>query len=479
MAEQPWDETPSGWTPEQLVSAAKAVFGLLVDEASWVHRRVDSVSFVGRRGICRQMSVDFTLPRAVRETLRGLPEKPVPLAMMRREPLIDFDLLDESAGAIPLWTRQACDRLTFDVLRVACGVFDVDLRGREGELLWPVAGGRQGAADDFLTAVGRERVSGDPLSWLVAALESTFPLVASVPRSLSGRRVLKFRYEYVDPRGGAGAGLLAQLGLRPSAVLFRMAAVGRSDAYHFELRAPEDLMIVDARFEEADEYGISSIPRQRLSATQAVAHLYLADDLGPPRLPPRLRRARERALLWRARLTGGTRAKRLVAPVVVAASRTLLQEPEDPPAVRARVYLGASQTGTPALALIASVFATGLLWLLSAHSTALVAARGVSGTTTSGAAVASLILVVPGIAIGVVGRPASMLSSRLLGLLELAVLLVAAILMLATLEVIFATRATDLRRVLADLGNVTLAVAAVAFLAWSRAVWHGRRRPRR
>jgi hypothetical protein len=76
---------------------------------SWVHRRVESISLEDPETIRRRVSVDFTLfsdlPPLI-TTGDGDPLFFVPLTLLRKQPLVDFDLRDEEGRALPLLTRE-------------------------------------------------------------------------------------------------------------------------------------------------------------------------------------------------------------------------------------------------------------------------------------------------------------------------------------------------------------------------------------
>lgn len=197
---------------------------------------------------------------------------------------MDFDLVDESDSSIALWTRPACDSLGFEVLRAARRTLKARVRGTDAGLLWPVARGEEGSADRLLARVDARAmtpVASGLFVWLANTLEASFLLIASVPPPVDRRRVLKFRYEHADAPPGHDLGLLARLGLRPSAITFLLPGLDYGEPYHFELRAPDDLLVVSATAERADRYGLCSSPEQRRSGTAGIAHLYLTGGPDP------------------------------------------------------------------------------------------------------------------------------------------------------------------------------------------------------
>ena len=81
----------------------------LVKDAGWVRRRVDTVRFVDSATLARSVTLDLDLAQ-VREAAvaAGFPTHavPVPLAVLRKGLLLDFDLRDASGEALR-WRRAS------------------------------------------------------------------------------------------------------------------------------------------------------------------------------------------------------------------------------------------------------------------------------------------------------------------------------------------------------------------------------------
>jgi hypothetical protein len=91
---------------EQLVGFT--IHALLVEPASWIHRRVETVEVLDHVSVRRRVSLDLTIdnkheafsPRDARSI--GM----IPLTLLRKETLRNFDLRDPDGKALPRSTRQ-------------------------------------------------------------------------------------------------------------------------------------------------------------------------------------------------------------------------------------------------------------------------------------------------------------------------------------------------------------------------------------
>lgn len=75
----------------------------------WIKRRVESVEFTSDTSVRRRVSVDFRLRKWLPEPVLdwyGGKVHYVPIALLNKEPLLEFDLRNEAGVALPLLTRQ-------------------------------------------------------------------------------------------------------------------------------------------------------------------------------------------------------------------------------------------------------------------------------------------------------------------------------------------------------------------------------------
>jgi len=143
-AKRPRNPADTGWPSGLYRDAfedphrAAHILQLLLSSQTWVHRRVEAVIFRDGTTATRKVSVDFTLPSQAptcavcarwsqanghhpdgdptgAATLE-LPPRLVPITLLPKRSLINFDLRDESGAALPhLELRQNQD-LTFALL---------------------------------------------------------------------------------------------------------------------------------------------------------------------------------------------------------------------------------------------------------------------------------------------------------------------------------------------------------------------------
>src|SRR5687767_2881507 len=92
----------------RLIEIAREGAGCLLDAGTWLHRRVDKVSYVSPGMVCRDISVDFSIPRhypAFRETAADRSTYFIPVHLLRKwPPLVRIDIRDEAERPLPLLT---------------------------------------------------------------------------------------------------------------------------------------------------------------------------------------------------------------------------------------------------------------------------------------------------------------------------------------------------------------------------------------
>jgi hypothetical protein len=269
------DVAPAGPARPAGHDRATKTLQLLADPARWTHRRVEHLVFVDDQSVRRAVSVDFEVPAE----LAGVP---VPLALLRKRPLVDFDLRDEGGRALPMLTRRQNGRIASEVLRAAAEAVTGEALGDDlvADLL-RVSTAAPEEADAVLEGLrtGARGTEGaallaDPgFETLAFELARSFLLLVEIPPQ-AGRRVLKFAY--AEPFGWRTA-LPERMSWRPAGIEIEVPAVARAGSYHFEIEAPEGLEIAWAgllafggggAFEEhvvEEEEGLRRV------------HLYLAD----------------------------------------------------------------------------------------------------------------------------------------------------------------------------------------------------------
>src|SRR4051794_17742455 len=99
---------PDAALREAATRAGEQIFGLLLAEETWVHRRVETIHMLSTQVLRRSVSVDFTIPGGSRRSLkvRDSGQTLVPLATLAKRPLRNFDLRDESGASVPVLSRD-------------------------------------------------------------------------------------------------------------------------------------------------------------------------------------------------------------------------------------------------------------------------------------------------------------------------------------------------------------------------------------
>jgi hypothetical protein len=278
------NELPVGAPEDGLAAALRCrecglrLLGLVLSSAAWVHRRVESVSFRDHRTVRRRVSVDFSVPEvAPFLTINRTDYRLVPITIMRRKSLINFDLRDEADRSVPLLGLRQNQAITLSLAEAcACAVLEIAQPTDElTQFLNEIVSGTQ---EKMLRAYNEAKgpdaprmvadLVGDPrFERLLDRLTEDFVLFALVPNDEPARRVLKFRYDEPlsrqyraaksgdnDYRGNPGAvpwwspqPLLAALGWRPTRIRFPTPAAENARSYHFEAHAPDGIEIVSAQ----------------------------------------------------------------------------------------------------------------------------------------------------------------------------------------------------------------------------------------
>src|SRR5207248_6685635 len=115
-----WPKTPSEWaTLSSCRHCGLTMLRLFVRSADWVVRRVENIDFLDERTVRRRVSVDFAAPPEAVAFLRddGRRVRILPLALMRRKSLINFDLRDEENRPISLLGLRQNQAITLAVAR--------------------------------------------------------------------------------------------------------------------------------------------------------------------------------------------------------------------------------------------------------------------------------------------------------------------------------------------------------------------------
>jgi hypothetical protein len=239
---------------------------LHLSRPTWVHRRVETIELVSEATVRRRTSNDLSLSTyAPPADLPGGATELVPLTLLAKRPLVGFDVRDESGAPLPVLTRAQNGRLAWELLlaatelerggpppaEVATALRDVVVADADdaSARLAPVGeAGRGGpaVADPALLQLAASPLVGP----LLAELATNFLLVVPVPFEQGKRRVLALTY--LEPLERDRDDIPAQLGWRPSSLVFDLAPLAYSSSYHVEVLAPGGLAVVGGRVEATD-----------------------------------------------------------------------------------------------------------------------------------------------------------------------------------------------------------------------------------
>jgi len=257
--------------PADYVEAGSACAELIANPKGWINRRVETVEMLAQEETRRRVSIDFTLSEDQRDRLRTRHGLTVPISVLSKRPLRNFDLRDEDQGARPILGRA--DNRTLALTALLSASLDVlgDPRQDDGvDSL--TADLRQIVFDDGALALeGLEAfvdaaASGDEMRaavWndpacrsMLRTLATDYVLFAALPLNGPDRRVIKYSYGEDFPLGPPWQRLADRY--RPSEVLRRARypdrtsflidcpAAWRAASFHMEIAIPEDLRIASA-----------------------------------------------------------------------------------------------------------------------------------------------------------------------------------------------------------------------------------------
>jgi len=264
---------------------------LLLMSSTWVSRRIEHVSFRDDRSVVRSVTVEFHVPEEA-PVFRGDDGQHysfVPLSVMRRKTLVNFEIRDHEDRPVAVPSLRQNQAITESLLlacadAVAEGDSDKSAESRREieDFVHRVVSGAQRElveAYDSLES-GREpevvrKLAGNrTFKAILDRMADNFILWVMVPTDGPRRRVLKFSCDeplylhYRQPGHkngnsksddevhtyGLGKKLgpwrltvfRAALGLTPTRIRFPVPAAENAASFHFEIDAPKGLQIVEA-----------------------------------------------------------------------------------------------------------------------------------------------------------------------------------------------------------------------------------------
>jgi hypothetical protein len=95
----------------------------LHEETAWMHRRVETVELLDASHVRRRVSVDFSIPETnfIEGMVRARFVNYLPLALLQKRPLVNFDVRDESGQSVPVLSKAENAELAYRMLRTLIG----------------------------------------------------------------------------------------------------------------------------------------------------------------------------------------------------------------------------------------------------------------------------------------------------------------------------------------------------------------------
>jgi hypothetical protein len=254
---------------------------LLLQSSSWVSHRAEHVSFRDDRSVVRRVTVEYYVPEQA-PVFRGDDGQTyslVPLSVMRRKTLVNFEIRDDGGKSAVLPTLRQNQAITESML-LACadaalGRADATAGEEVAEFVYQVISGDQetlsaayrsldrGTAAPAVLGLAQQRVFRAVLD----RLADNFVLWVMIPAGAPRRRRLTFScdepldlhyrkpgYAEEEDRYKLGAKLRAwrprvwcsALGLTTTRIRFPVPAAENAASFHFEIDAPKGVQIVEA-----------------------------------------------------------------------------------------------------------------------------------------------------------------------------------------------------------------------------------------
>jgi hypothetical protein len=264
-----------GWIGELSAETRRHVGGitaaLLGRGPQWVHRRVETMSFVDDRVVRRHLSVDFTLPKWLRTKLQtpaGEQVFLVPITLLeRRDAAMNFDVMDEHNVALPLLTRREDSQLTGAALTELAlqALRRHKIKGAvHDDIVAAIAFSSTSTYEDGLPYI-RSLISPRSSEWRLLSADSTAQrevlrqdddfcdfLGAFAKSSLAFvpvvgaagcHRVLKLSF---DEEVLLSRSALSFIGWSPTVVVPTLPLVGLAETYHVQVTPPPNIEFTEA-----------------------------------------------------------------------------------------------------------------------------------------------------------------------------------------------------------------------------------------
>lgn len=261
------DVTPSA---KVLRLIGRPLAAAMLDWSAWVHRKVESLSLLEGERARRRVSVDCSpvpIPwpdpskssRALSQSQST--QSVVPLALMRKGPIRDLDVVGDSGQILPVLTRSENALLAAAAMLVLieASVPRGSLTGRVGgrrirdavwSRVWGVAHSEPVTAEAEARSLVVDFGLNETVEAIMMDLADNFVLCALIPSTQVGRRqVIKFSYHWDGVRRPSLGYYLrlafAGIGYCSTRMLVEVPGVETANSYHLEVPAPLGLLVSD------------------------------------------------------------------------------------------------------------------------------------------------------------------------------------------------------------------------------------------
>lgn len=323
-----------------LSNNARQVFlTLLIEQPTWIHRRVETIEHFDRYHVRRRVSLDMEIPRVEADDVAEHTFL-LPLATLEKKPLKNLDVSAGQHGAVPVLTTSENSELIAGFIASQAELVlghspDPTLMRTFYKLArrQPKGKGYSERITDSVTWFKNELDLSRPdhaklcnhldFMNLIQIYGSSFELIALVPAHEGERLIVKYAYDdairldqgalqtWIDiqEQSDGKSGLinrwlhrsrsgrlvdkwLQRLGLRPTPIHYPLPGIGSCRSYHIEVPAPEGLEIHDGLVMAWREMGASRDLQARSRcgpSRRAHLHVHSASQGALGRLATRIR----------------------------------------------------------------------------------------------------------------------------------------------------------------------------------------------
>lgn len=253
---------------------------LLAHVSVWTIRRIEKVVFIDDRTVRRQVTVDFSLP--LDEPLSDLHNNSylIPLGLLRKAPLVGFDLRDEAGAALPVLSRRENSLIAWSAANaLAENILGYALVESLSDNIREIVSSDVASAQEALASLkgsddadARTLMASPMFTELLDDLSRNFLLLTPVPIEKGRRRIMKF--SYLESLRFETFTAAQRFSLEAAPFKFGLPAVDEAESFHLEIDAPPGMDVYEAEIVEMDGAGNETGELAYEGARAARAHLH-------------------------------------------------------------------------------------------------------------------------------------------------------------------------------------------------------------